>query len=84
MVIWLMTMGSLRYAKNWLTKERSAQEMKPIVHIRNVHTGSVESSVVGTVSRTCSTGDTSSSSAAARPGGRSISICPSLSPKWFC
>ena len=34
----------------------------PRNHIRNVHTGSDGSSLVGTVSRTCSIGDCSSSS----------------------
>jgi hypothetical protein len=62
-----------------LKKERSAQETMPMVHMRNVHTGSVGSSVVGTVSRTCSTSATSPSSssptaATLRLGCRSISI----------
>lgn len=38
------------------------QEIKPKTHIRKVHTGRVGSSVVGTVKRTCSIGDISSSS----------------------
>ena len=45
-----------------MRKERRAQERRPSVHIRNVHTGSEVSSVVGTVSRTCLIGDCSSSS----------------------
>jgi hypothetical protein len=61
-VIWVMMMGSVRYAKNWLRKERRAHESKPKVHIRKVHTGWVGSSVLDTVSRTSSMGDSSSSS----------------------
>jgi len=61
-VICVTTSGSVRYEKNWLRKLMSAHDSSPMLHIRNVHTGSDESSVVGTVSRTCSIGDVSSSS----------------------
>jgi hypothetical protein len=63
--------GSVRYEKNWLRKLMSTQDSSPSAHIRNVHTGSVGSSPVGTVSRTSSIEDASSSSAA--PGTRSTS-----------
>lgn len=54
--------GSLRYQKNWFRNESSAQDKIPRTHIRNVKTGRVWSSVVGTVRATCSTGEFSSSS----------------------
>lgn len=54
--------GSVRYAKNWLRKERRAHERRPRNHMRKVHTGSVGSSVFFTVNRTSSIGDSSSSS----------------------
>lgn len=53
--------GSVRYEKNWLRKERSAQEKRPKNHIRKVHTGRVGSSVLVTVSLTSSMGEISSS-----------------------
>ena len=54
--------GSVRYAKNWLRKDKREHETSPRNHIRNVQTGWVGSSVLDTVSRTSSIGDTSSSS----------------------
>lgn len=46
-----------------MRNERRAHERRPRNHILKVHTGRVGSSVLVTVRRTCSTGDTSSSSA---------------------
>lgn len=60
-VIWVMTSGSVRYAKNWLRKERVQHERMPSNHIRKVHTGREGSSVIGTVRRTSSIGDSSAS-----------------------
>ena len=60
-VIWLMIKGSFRNEKNWLRNERRAQEISPRNHIRNVHTGRDVSSSLGTVNRTSSIGETSSS-----------------------
>lgn len=45
-----------------LRNERRAQEARPSVHIRKVHTGRVGSSSFETVKRTSSTGETSFSS----------------------
>lgn len=60
-----MDSGSFRYQKNWLRKERSAQEAVPRTHMRKVRTGMEGSSVIGTVSATCSIGEFSTSSEAA-------------------
>lgn len=49
--------GSRRYQKNWLRKERRAQEIVPSVRVRKVKVGREESSVVGTVRATCSIGE---------------------------
>ena len=49
------------------------QENNPRNHIRNVQTGSVGSSSLGTVSLTCSTGETSSSSSTAGSSFRVLS-----------
>ena len=54
--------GSVLYAKNWSRNERSAHENKPMNHILKVHTGRLGSSVLVTVSRTSSMGESSSSS----------------------
>lgn len=51
----------MRNEKKVLRKERRMQENRPIVHIRNVHTGSDVSSSFNTVRRTSSMGDKSSS-----------------------
>lgn len=59
-----MERGSLRYQKNWLRKERRTQAKAPRIHVRNVTVGRAGSSVVGTVSATCSTGEFSLSSGA--------------------
>lgn len=45
-----------------LRNERRAQEARPSVHIRKVHTGRVGSSSFETVKQTSSTGETSFSS----------------------
>lgn len=52
-----------RYSKNWFTNARVAQEIRPRSHVRNVKQGKVGSSVTGTVSRTCSIGESFTSSA---------------------
>lgn len=52
--------GSVLYAKNWLRNDRRPHDIRPRNHIRNVHTGRVGSSVLATVSRTSSIGETSS------------------------
>lgn len=52
-----MERGSRRYQKNWLRKDRRTQAAAPSTHIRKVTTGRVGSSVGGTVSSTCSTGE---------------------------
>lgn len=74
-VIWVMMRGSVRYAKNWLRKERRAHESRPKVHIRKVHTGRVGSSVLDTVSRTCSTGESLSSSTTSQAAVVLVSGC---------
>lgn len=51
-----------RYPKNWFTKARTAHEIIPRNHVRKVKAGNEGSSVVGTVSLTCSIGLSSSSS----------------------
>jgi hypothetical protein len=53
--------GLVLYPKNWFTKERIMQHPKPIVHVRNVSADCVGSSVIGTVSLTCSIGESSTS-----------------------
>lgn len=45
-----------RYPKNWFEKARTTHEKKPSVHVRNVRAGMFGSSVVGTVNRTSSIG----------------------------
>lgn len=69
-----------------MRKESSAHENRPRNHMRKVHTGSDVSSVLGTVSRTCSTGESSSSSIEGSSvsfllGSRSISTVPILFEK---
>jgi hypothetical protein len=59
----VMESGSRRYQKNWLRKERRMQAREPSVHVRKVTAGRVGSSVVGTVSATCSIGEFSLESA---------------------
>lgn len=49
--------GSFRYQKNWLRKDRRMQDIIPRNHVRKVSTGDDGSSVIGTVSATCSTGE---------------------------
>eukprot|EP00262_Sarcandra_glabra_P009239 TRINITY_DN2332_c0_g1_i2.p2 TRINITY_DN2332_c0_g1~~TRINITY_DN2332_c0_g1_i2.p2 ORF type:complete len:135 (+),score=11.69 TRINITY_DN2332_c0_g1_i2:409-813(+) len=49
--------GSLRYQKNWLRNESRIHDKVPRTHIRNVRTGSVGSSVIGTVNATCLIGE---------------------------
>lgn len=44
-------------------KDRIAQDVIPKNHVRNVKQGNVGSSVIGTVSRTCSIGESFTSSA---------------------
>ncbi|KAF8391690.1 hypothetical protein HHK36_023999 [Tetracentron sinense] len=61
-----MDNGFWRYPKNWFKKARSTQEMTPSTHVRNVRAGNVGSSVIGTVSRTCSTGESLTSSPIAK------------------
>lgn len=73
-VIWVMMRGSVRQAKNWFKKERRQQETSPKNHILKVHTGRKGSSVLGTVKRTCSIGDISSSSSASFLLGGEASI----------
>jgi hypothetical protein len=74
-VIWVMMRGSVWYAKNWLRKERRAHESRPKVHIRKVHTGRVGSSVLDTVSQTCSTRESSSSSTTSQATAVMVSGC---------
>uniref|UniRef100_A0A0E0L770 Uncharacterized protein n=1 Tax=Oryza punctata TaxID=4537 RepID=A0A0E0L770_ORYPU len=57
----VMVSGSFRYQKNWLRKESTAHDAVPSTHILNVSTGVSGSSLTGTVSATCSTGEFSSS-----------------------
>lgn len=61
-VIWVMMSGSVRYEKNWLRNDRVTQDKTPKNHILKVHTGRDRSSLLVTVSRTSSIGDSSSSS----------------------
>jgi energy-converting hydrogenase Eha subunit E len=44
-------------SKNWFTKESVTQHPKPIIHVLNVNAGCVGLSVIGTVSLTCSIGE---------------------------
>ncbi|KAJ8620524.1 hypothetical protein MRB53_029053 [Persea americana] len=37
--IWMVMKGSVREAKNWLRKERSARDISPKNHMLNVYTG---------------------------------------------
>jgi energy-converting hydrogenase Eha subunit E len=53
--------GFVLNPKNWFTNERIMQHPKPIVHVLNVNAGCVGSSVIGTVSLTCSIGESSTS-----------------------
>lgn len=53
----VMDSGSFRYQKNWLRKDRRMQDIVPRNHVRKVNTGDDGSSVIGTVSATCSTGE---------------------------
>jgi energy-converting hydrogenase Eha subunit E len=53
--------GFVLNPKNWFTNERTMQHVKPIVHVLNVSAGCVGSSVIGTVSLTCSIGESSTS-----------------------
>lgn len=64
----VMESGSLRYQKNWFRNERRTHDKIPRTHIRNVKTGRVGSSVVGTVRATCSTGEFSSGSTSSTSG----------------
>ncbi|KAL1537210.1 hypothetical protein AAHA92_29749 [Salvia divinorum] len=52
-----------RYTKNWFKNARAAHDIIPSTHVRNVRQGSVGSSVIATVSRTSSTGESFTSSA---------------------
>jgi hypothetical protein len=49
--------GLVLYPKNMFTNERIMQHPKPIAHVLNVSTGCAGSSVIGTVSLTCSIGE---------------------------
>lgn len=53
--------GSRRYQKNWLRNERRMHDKAPKVNVRNVKVWREGSSVVGTVSATCSIGEFSTS-----------------------
>jgi hypothetical protein len=53
--------GFVLNPKNWFTNERIMQHAKPIAHVLNVSAGCVGSSVMGTVSLTCSIGESSTS-----------------------
>ena len=53
--------GLVLNPKNWFTKERAIQDTKPIIHVLNVSAGCVGSSVIDTVSLTCSIGESSTS-----------------------
>jgi len=57
-----MKRGVVLYAKNWLMNARTTHEVSPKVHVLNVSTGCVGSSVIGTVNLTCSIGESSTSS----------------------
>lgn len=52
-----------RYPKNWFKNARKIQARIPKTHVRNVKHGSVGSSVIGTVRRTSSIGESFTSSA---------------------
>ena len=58
----MIVRGSVLYQKNWFRNDRSTQDTVPRTHIRKVSTGREGSSVVGTVSATCFTGEFSSPS----------------------
>lgn len=61
-----------------MRNDRRAHDIRPKNHIRKVHTGRVGSSLLVTVSRTCSMGDMSSSSMVVAPMAFSASEFLSL------